>query len=306
MHEESTDRLQISIFGLWRDSKEYIDKTLSQLEALETIYDLSYYFYENDSTDNTPTILKEWMEGRKGKLHSEVLGDEKYGNKESAARQVTRDEKMSSYRNALVKLGKDDGVDSEWSIVFDTDTEFDANVIKDFLKCHYEGVVMMTPHVEQTVKCHICEPPCKKLSYYDSYALRTKENPMRSVTFGCNPFWEEHNRKRYNKGEPIEVECAFGSFAMIKTAVLFKSKWGTDGDCEHVFFTKDVRKEGKIIVCPTVKIYTKITGVKIDNSFIEWQRACLKDVWALKTALLTTRNNSGPTQSYIEGGKRSA
>ena len=31
-----------------------------------------------------------------------------------------------------------------------------------------------------------------------------------------------------------------------------------------------MRKEGKIIVCPTVKIYTKISGVKIDDAFIKF------------------------------------
>ena len=291
MRKKSIDRLQISVFGLWRDAEKHIDKTLKQLEALEKKHDLSYYFYENDSEDKTPTILKKWMKDRKGKLYSEILGDEKYGNKENKTRQVTRDEKMASYRNSMIQLGMEDKVNTEWSIVFDTDTEFDDNIIDDYLKRYKKDIVMMTPHIEQTVKCHMCEPKCGKLSYYDSYALRTHENPMRSVTFSCNPFWESHNIEDYSKGKDIEVECAFGSFAMIKTDVLLNSKWGTDGDCEHVFFAKDVRKHGKIIVCPSVKVYTKVESVDIQPDFLRWQKELLKDVWARKTYWMSMMGN---------------
>ena len=301
MHEESTDRLQISIFGLWRNAEKYIEKTLAQLEALETRYDLSYYFYENDSTDNTSSILEKWMKSRQGKFSSNNLGDDLFTNKDVGERLIQRMKKMAYYRNLMLQLGLDDKVNTEWSLVLDTDIEFDANIIDDYLKYHYKGVVMMTPHIEQTVKCHICDPPCNKLSYYDSWALRTKESPCRSVTFGCNPFWEKDNRDKYKKGETVEVECAFGGIALIKTKSLTQSKWDTTGDCEHVMFAEGIRKTGKIIVCPKVKVYTLVEGVEVDPAHTEFQRARINDAWAHKAALFQEQSlRAKAAEAYLK------
>lgn len=300
MREKSSSRLQISVFGLWRDSESYINKTLSQFESLEEKHDLSYYFYENDSEDKTPTILKKWMKDRKGCFHSETFGDEKYGNKESLDRQKTRDEKMASYRNAMLQLGKKDKVDSEWSMVLDTDIEFKDTIVEDFLACHYKDVIMMTPHIEHNNKCHMCEPQCNKWAYYDSYALRTKENPRRSITFSCNPFWESHNRKEYAKGNPVEVECAFGSISLIKTKALLKGKWGTEGDCEHVFFANSIQKYGKIIVCPTVKAWTEVEPIVPNQNFLEFQKTQVGDPWAQKAALVAQQRGL-PHYENIQG-----
>ena len=301
MHEKSSNRLQVSVFGLWRNAEKHIEKTLAQLEALEVKHDLSYYFYENDSTDNTPSILKKWMKSRKGKFSSDKLGDDFFTNKDGGGRLILRMRRMSHYRNLMLQLGLDDKVDTEWSLVLDTDIEFDENIIDDYLKYHYEGVVMMTPCIEQTIKCHICNPPCNKLSYYDSWALRTKESPFRSVTFGCNPFWEKDNREKYKKGEAVEVECAFGGIALIKTSSLVQSKWDTTGDCEHVMFAEGIRKTGKIIVCPKVKAYTRVEGVEVDPAQTEFQRRCINDVWAHKAALFQDQTiRTRDSESYLK------
>jgi len=132
----------------------------------------------------------------------------------------------------------------------------------------------------------MCEPQCNKWAYYDSYALRTKENPRRSITYSCNPFWESHNRKEYAKGNPVEVECAFGGISLIKTKALLKGKWGTEGDCEHVFFANSIQKYGKIIVCPTVKAWTEVEPIVPNQNFLEFQKTQVGDPWAQKAALV--------------------
>ena len=286
MCKKSIDRLQISIFGLWRDAEKHIDKTLKQLEALEKKHDLSYYFYENDSTDNTVSILKKWMKTRKGKFSSDKLGDDFFTNMDIGSRLEERMFKMAHYRNLMLNLGKN--TETDWSVVLDTDIEFNDTIIEDLLSYSKKDIAMITPCIEQTIECKMCVPPCKKLSYYDSWALRTEETPMRSLTFSCNPFWEEHNRKRYKEGKPVEVNCAFGGFALIRTKSLLQSKWDTTGDCEHIMFAADVRKTGKIIVCPKVKVYTYVeeSKVNIQPEFLIWQKTILEDIWARKAAMI--------------------
>ena len=59
----------IAVYSLWRDSEPHIHRTLSQLEDLEALdYDFEYYFYENDSKDNTASILIDWTVNREGTL----------------------------------------------------------------------------------------------------------------------------------------------------------------------------------------------------------------------------------------------
>ena len=73
--------------------------------------------------------------------------------------------------------------------------------------------------------------------------------------------------------------------ALIKTKSLTQSQWDTTGDCEHVMFAEGIRKTGKIIVCPKVKVYTRVEGVEVSPAQTEFQRRCINDVWAHKAAL---------------------
>ena len=59
----------IAVYALWRDSEAHIERTLHQLEDLENLnYNFEYYFYENDSKDNTVNILTKWLDKRSGKF----------------------------------------------------------------------------------------------------------------------------------------------------------------------------------------------------------------------------------------------
>ena len=62
--------MKITVFSLWRDSESYIDKALSQAKALEANnkdVKFEYYFYENDSKDDTKAILEDFLKDRQGK-----------------------------------------------------------------------------------------------------------------------------------------------------------------------------------------------------------------------------------------------
>ena len=60
--------MRISIFSLFRDSEDYIYDCFDRFEKMESCTNASfeYYFYENDSKDNTASILQEWIKNKKG------------------------------------------------------------------------------------------------------------------------------------------------------------------------------------------------------------------------------------------------
>ena len=91
----------IAVYSLWRDSEPHIHRTLSQLEDLEALdYDFEYYFYENDSKDNTASILIDWTANREGTLLTERLDAEKFGRITSKERMVA----MCEFRNKCKQL----------------------------------------------------------------------------------------------------------------------------------------------------------------------------------------------------------
>ncbi len=97
--------MKITVFSLWRDSEPYIDKALSDIEALEANnkeVEFEYYFYENDSKDNTKKILESFFQNRQGKLVCENLNAVKFGSTIEPQRMRS----MATYRNKILHTAK--------------------------------------------------------------------------------------------------------------------------------------------------------------------------------------------------------
>lgn len=249
---------KISVFSLWRDSKEYIHRTLAQLEAIEKNnpeISFSYFFYENDSLDDTPSILKNWLSIRKGKLLSENISFPKEGTVITSSRM----KKMSYYRNRMIDLGR--FIESDYSIIFDSDVIFDDKIVDRFLSKVESDTVMYTPFISQDIKCKVCA--CGKDSYYDVLALLDKSN-NRGMIWSCNPFLNIFDRQLLATNQPVEVNSAFGGFVFIKSLPLNFCNWRTNGDCEHILFCEEIKKYGKIKLYPDIHV-----KVKLDKELIE-------------------------------------
>jgi len=241
--------MKITIISIFRDSEKNIDYCLEQLGRLEknTNASFEYFFYENDSKDNTKEILKKWINNKEGKLICENLNTPKYGSIVDKKRFAL----LAEYRNKLLKAGKP--FNSDYTLILDSDVYFPNNIIDQYLKYMNKDIAMITPNILQNVKCKMFDK--NNDSYYDSLALLDK-NKRKGMAWVSNPFFDKNDREAWKNGKPVEVCSAFGGFPIIKSKILNKVEWSTDGDIEHWNFCRDVRKYGKILVIP--KIITRV------------------------------------------------
>jgi hypothetical protein len=249
---------KISVFCIWRDSESNISQTLSQLEELELLneYDFSYFFYENDSKDNTSKILHDWLLNKRGKLLSEVLGAKKFGS-------VTDPERMRflcSCRNKCKTLAENN--DSDYSLLIDSDIAFNAD---NFLK-HVEALesltdaVMITPNVRQSIPDWSFNRSSD--SYYDVYAYRDNKGNNGMYFSDCPSFLKE-DQELWALNKPVKALSAFGGFVLIKSCVFNKVMWSADINCDHCNMCFEISRIGQIYILPY-----SIVRVGVDTSFV--------------------------------------
>jgi len=280
--------MKVTIFSLWRDSESYIDKALSQVEALEANnkeVEFEYYFYENDSQDNTKAILENFLKDRAGKLISENIGSFKFGSTLEKKRMIS----MAKYRNKILNAARP--INSDYCIVWDSDVEFNSDILNNFLKYKDEGG-MLCPNIRQDIPCVMGSG--KEDSYYDSLSLIDKYN-IQCMTWADNPFYDEEDRAKYEQGLPIEVNACFGGFVVFKTEILNNEKveWFSNGQLEHWGLCRRVKEytDEKIIFLPDVKVSVAIDEqVKLqqkphfDNCFLKQERRLKMSSWERQLA----------------------
>lgn len=250
---------KISVFALWRDSEKHIEKTLERLKELEGLegFDFSYYFYENDSTDNTVDILNHWLSKRYGILKSENLGARKFGS-------TTEPERMKflcSCRNKCKELAKDN--DSDYSLLIDSDVEFDSNnflIQLDSLE-NLDKAVMVTANPRQNISDLTFN--CSQDSYYDVYSFRDRHGSS-GIYFSDCPSFKKDDQFNWKMGLPILTMSSFGGFAIIKSEVFNKVKWYADIHCDHVNMCFDISRFGNIYCNPKSKVYVNVDLSKIN------------------------------------------
>lgn len=273
--------MRLSVISLFRDSASYIHDTFANLAALERQHDVDYYFYENDSADETVALLRTWMTNRPGTLVSERLGRPRFSQTTEPERLTA----MADYRNRILRTARQSR--SEWTLLLDSDVSFSSTTI-DTLHAHADAsVAMLTPCVEYNVACHMCSPTCGRRAYYDTFALRDRAN-RRGQSFSCNPFWEADDRDAWAAGHPVEVHCAFAGAALIRTHVLHQCVWDSAGDCEHVPFAGQVRTHGRILAVPAARVETTAAAIAPSPAFLRMQHDLMRN--PLLRQFWTTRN----------------
>jgi len=277
--------MKISVFSLFRDSEKYIDRFFKQLSLIEENTDASfeYFFYENDSVDKTPSILKKWIKGKKGKVLCENFENQSFQSDFNPERMIH----LSKCRNKMQSL--DTKQDSNYTIVVDSDVIFDKSVVNKFLKYKDLDFSMLTSNIRQNIPCKMGSG--KSDSYYDSSILFDL-NKFNGMTWSYNPFYEDKDRKLFDSGKPVQVLSAFGSLAFLKTETFHKVHWQSKGESEHMSFCHQLNKLGKIYLIPEIKPKVKINETNFPqmDSVIKNQKWLLSSKW--NRFLLKTGSNN--------------
>lgn len=250
---------KISVFCLWRDSEKTAYKTLKQLENLESVdgFEFSYFFYENDSKDNTVKILEEWLLNRSGKIQSETLNAKKF---ESVA-DPERMKFLCECRNKCKDLALNNEFD--YSLLIDSDIEFNNNnfLLQIESLDNINNAVMTTANVRQNIPDLTFNSSLD--SYYDTYAFRD-EYGNNGLYWSDSPFIRKENRLGWTLGQPQITMSSFGGFAIIKSSIFNKVKWHSDFHCDHVNMCYDISRYGSIYIIPRSKVYVEIDTSKYD------------------------------------------
>ena len=276
--------MKITVMCVVRDSERTLPFCLKKLEVLGKMYDMEYYFYENDSKDKTVEILETWMIDKEGQVYSEILNAPSFGH----TTQVERMERMTYYRNTLLNHIKP--LKSDYCLLLDADIDYTVDIVEKYLSHMKKDVVMCTPYIKQSVKCNMCN--CNKQSYYDTFALQDKDN-YEGILLSCNPFTRAEDRKLWDDKKPISVNSAFGGIALIRSKAVNDSQWGTKlrsskfknlegremGSCEHWAFCEGIKKHGKILVIPTIEAFVKIKSWELPPQQKTLQQRMIDDPW---------------------------
>lgn len=254
-----TKNKKISVFALWRDSQKTIHETLKQLEDIESLsgFDFSYYFYENDSKDNTASILEAWMEKREGFVKSEILGAKKYGSTTDPSRMKF----LCDCRNKCKDLAQKNN--SDYSLLIDSDIKFDKEnfTLQLYDLENLDQAVMITPNTRQNISDLTFG--CSSDSYYDVYAFRDRHGTS-GVYFSDCPSYKRDDQFNWKIGIPILTMSSFGGFAIVKSEVFNKVKWYADIHCDHVNMCFDISRYGNIYCDPRSKVYVNVDLSKIN------------------------------------------
>ncbi len=237
----------IAVISLWRDSQTYIDTSLKQLsnqeDELGSDYSFFYSFYENDSVDDTPEILREWLEDRQGILLSDKLNHPKWESVPSRKRTAA----MAQYRNICLYAIRDKNYD--YLFIIDSDIFYDKDLFKSMIHLidNNQTYGMVTSNTQQNVSDKF--DLSKTTSYYDSWALMDLQG-NKGISFAYNPFVSTADRRKWDRSLPISVASAFGGISLVRGDLLREKNliWNGDLGCEHWYFCKKIREMNYTII----------------------------------------------------------
>ena len=240
----------LAVLALWRDSSDYLERSLAQFDAMEAAlkkdgYKVVYGFFENDSVDDTPQKLQSWIRKHTGFVISECIGSPKWGSTPS----LKRVQYQARYRNMALKL-LEQYYNFDYLLVADTDVHWKPDLIQDMI-----GVLdanptwgMVSPNTVQNVRDHV--ENTDRPSYFDSWSLKDRADKQ-CLTFPANPFLHTEDRMLWDRKEAVSCNSAFGSIAMVKAEAMDCEdgvEWAVIDGVEHWEFCAGIRSNGYEVI----------------------------------------------------------
>jgi hypothetical protein len=220
----------------------------------------SFWFYENDSSDDTPMLLRgtvAWLEtqGFAVTLTSEKTAEPamKGGERSSA-----RCRRIARCRNGLVGAALEELIKADLALWIDTNVVVRPRDVVALLAALQADSGLGVA----TGATMMGDGPSRGTHYYDTYAhspvtTRRKSMPGGWTFQACpsrlcqKPKCKRAQQDRYcapitpGGNRVVPVASAFGGFAAMRTAALLQARWSSVNNlCEHVAFCAMVRQAG--------------------------------------------------------------
>ena len=267
----------LAICSIVRDCEKSLLKNIPIIEELRTKFKNSQVIiFENDSIDNTKSILKKWSEesintivkcdnfNKKTIPINDLNGVNKYFSE-------PRISKMSSYRNQYLKLLNSLKFDYDYLIVIDLDIE---KIFKDGI-AHSFGLIDQWDVV--TANGYSYSPSLKK-RYHDTYALVEigKENQSQDE----NSIIANQSKWSFLKENMplIPVYSAFGGVAIYNYNTINNKDYKViqnkndrvEVRCEHFSIHQQIQNEGynRIFINPNMKVRYQSLNFSIIKKFL--------------------------------------
>jgi len=192
-----------------------IDKTAAQFNSARV------FIYENDSTDDTASLLKQWnKENVNVTVLSETLG------MSGTLHLKDRTKRLAAYRNKYV-----DFIQAQ----FQNKSVFspDLVIVVDMDLANWSPRRVWFEAISIPYGQAICANGifgAEDFRMYDSYAYRS-----RTYDFDPETILSPNVRRCISPNEgPIEVKSCFNGMAIYPARVFESCQYNGDGDCEHV------------------------------------------------------------------------
>lgn len=278
---------KISILWLCRNNQEFLPHLFDTLIRLEKTYDcdFEYFIAENGSSDDTRTLLTDFLHGRVGKI---ITPEDT-----SFLDQQPRTERLARIRNTL--LDNIRPLQSDWAVLLDTDIYFTEEILADMfaLSPSQKGIGMLCAFGMEGLPERKGTGGITRLGmffangmkgfpksteggwitqshYYDTWAFLDEDNRFywpHCIFSGCGKCSAKNAKDKLNAAGVVNVNSAFGGFAIVKSQLLnhpdlrWKAVPSEDSDirgsaaserkmmlCEHIHFCKMLRKVSSLSV----------------------------------------------------------
>lgn len=220
----------VAMVAICRNAMPWLPRTLDLVEQTGAMFaECSAFIYENDSTDDTKSILAAWSDGRQRHVSLNINGRPHLNHTTAPVRTHA----LAEYRAACQQFVAH-GETPDYVIVFDTDPWGGWSVdgiANSIAQMHYDdtlyGLASYSwgewgpPITTQQVRVH-----------YDAFAARLNHWQQRDQNWFH--FWHPPVGS-----DPVEFRSAFGQLAIYRGYRYLQGRYSGE-DCEHVCFHRSI------------------------------------------------------------------
>jgi hypothetical protein len=256
----------ISIMCMFKNNEIYLkDFFFKTILEMEILYDVNFEFYiiENNSTDNTRQLLRDFFKLRTTKSKLLLFNMKEDFKNIGNGKNFERIYNLAKIRNKL--LDNVVPLPSEWSLYIDSNIFFKKDILVKLFECSpsKNNIGMILPYTQQLFIPDIHKiPNLKKATllnhYYDTFSFYDTNNKTfwpHCAFDKCKICKRADCMDRTSISEDsdvVDVNSGFGGFALIKTDILNDNRirWETlshevskdESICEHFLFCYTLKK----------------------------------------------------------------